>query len=130
MNRICLSGRITKDLELRKTSTGKEVVSYTLAVRRDKNNTDFINCVTFGEFANVLCKYCQKGDMIGVEGRLQVSSYTDSEGNTRYSHDVITDKVDFYNTKQEENKDGKSTPKSVDSIKQDELVLSDEDLPF
>lgn len=126
MNRICLSGRITHDLELRCTSTGKDVVSYTLAVRRDKDNTDFINCTTFGEFAKILCEYCQKGDMIGVEGRLQVSTY--EKDNKKYTnYDVLTDKVDFYNTKKEGNKVEQSTQTS---IKQDEITLDDSDLPF
>ena len=127
MNRICLTGRITKDLELRATGTGKDVVSYQLAVRRDKETTDFINCTTFGEFAKILCEYCQKGDMIGVEGRLQVSSYTDKDGNNKTSYDVLTDKIDFLNLKKENKKE---QTKSVQSINQDEIVIDDSMLPF
>ena len=126
MNRICLTGRITKDLELRCTGTGKDVVSYQLAVRRDKDTTDFINCTTFGEFSKILCDYCQKGDLIGVEGRLQINSYTDKDGNNRTSYDVLTDKIDFLQTKKENKKEEVSTP----SISKDEIVLTDEDLPF
>ena len=127
MNRICLSGRITNDLELRCTGQGKDIVSYTLAVRRDKDNTDFINCTTFGEFAKILCEYCHKGDMIGVEGRLQTNNYEDKDGNKRTSYSVITDKVDFYNTKKEETKVEETTQ---ESISKDEVVLTDDDLPF
>jgi len=126
MNRICLTGRITKDLELRCTGTGKDVVSYQLAVRRDKDTTDFINCTTFGEFSKILCDYCQKGDLIGVEGRLQINSYTDKDGNNKTSYDVLTDKIDFLQTKKENKKEEVSTP----SISKDEIVLTDEDLPF
>lgn len=126
MNRICLSGRLTKDLELRCTGTGKDVVSYTLAVRRDKDNTDFINCSTFGEMAKVMDKYCHKGDMLGIEGRLIISKY-DKDGETKYNYNVISDRVDFLQTKKEENDVEQSTQ---ESINKDEVILTDDDLPF
>ena len=126
MNRICLSGRIVNDLELRCTGQGKDIVSYTLACRRDKDTTDFIPCTTFGEFAKVLCQYCQKGDMVGVEGRLQVSSY-EKDGQKHYSYNVLTDKVDFYNTKKEGTKVEETTQTS---IKQEEIIVDDDMLPF
>lgn len=126
MNKILLTGRITKDLELRATGTGKDIVSYQVAVRRDKDNTDFINITTFGEFAKVLCNYCQKGDMIGIEGRLQIDNYTDKDGNNRTSYSVISDKIDFLNVKKEEKKE-QTTPTS---IKQEEIIIDDSMLPF
>lgn len=127
MNKIILTGRITKDIELRATGNGTDVASYQLAVRRDKDNTDFINITTFGEFAKILCKYCHKGDMIGIEGRLQINNYTDKDGNNKNSYSVISEKVEFLNTKKDE--ESKST-QGVQSIKQDEIELTDDDLPF
>lgn len=124
MNRICLLGRIANDLELRCTGQGKDIVSYSLAVRRDKDNTDFIPCSTFGEYAKVLCQYAKKGDMIGVEGRLQVSQY-EKEGKKYNSYSVITDKIDFTASKTKEEKQ-----ESKISLKQDEIVLQDSELPF
>lgn len=126
MNRITLTGRLTSDLELRATSSGKDVCSYTLAVRRDSENTDFINCATFGEFAKTLCQYCHKGDLIGVDGRLQISQY-EKDGKKYTNYSVISEKVDFLNTKKE---DSGNTTTPVQSISQDEIVLEDSELPF
>lgn len=125
MNRIILTGRIVKDLELRCTSSGKDIVNYSLAVRRDKDNTDFINCTTFGETAKTLCEYCNKGDLIGVEGHLQSNQYEDNEGKKHTTFYVLTDKVEFLNTKKKEEK---PVVKSVEktSVELDERF----DLPF
>lgn len=126
MNRVTLLGRLTSDLELRSTASGKDIVSYTLAVRRDSENTDFINCATFGEFAKTLHQYCHKGDMIGVDGRLQISQY-EKDGKKYTSYSVISEKVDFANIKKE---DSGNTTQSFQSISQDEIVLEDSELPF
>ena len=124
MNRICILGRITQDLELRCTSTGKDVVSYTLAVRRDKDNTDFIPCTTFGEMAKTLCQYAHKGDMLGVEGRLQTSKY-EKDGKNYTNYYVLTDKIVFTGTKKEDNK----VKTEQVSIKQEDIDVNDI-LPF
>lgn len=126
MNRIILTGRITRDLELRATGTGNYIVSYQLAVQRDKDNTDFINIITYGEFAKTLCKYCQKGDLIGIEGKLQISTYQDKEGNNKTTYSVWTDKVEFLQSKNKKEED----PKPQTSVKQEEIVITDADLPF
>lgn len=120
-----MTGRITQDPELRCTGSGKDIVSYQIAVRRDKDNTDFINCVTFGEFAKTFCQYCHKGDMIGIEGKLQISQY-EKEGKKYNSYNVITDKVEFLNTKKEE----KTEEVNTLSVKQEEIVIDDSELPF
>lgn len=122
MNRICILGRITQDLELRCTGTGKDVVSYTLAVRRDKDNTDFIPCTTFGEMGKTLCQYAHKGDMIGVEGRLQTNKY-EKDGKNYTNYYVLTDKIAFTGSKKEEVKNTQV------SIKQEDIDVNDI-LPF
>ena len=124
MNRICLIGRLTQDLELRCTGTGKDIVSYTLAVRRDANTTDFIPCTTFGEMAKVMAQHCSKGDMIGIEGRLQVNSY-EKDGQKHYSYNVLTDKIFFTGSKKDKDEEIKQ-----DSIEKNEIVVTDDDLPF
>ena len=126
MNKVVLIGRVTQDLELRATGTGKDIVSYQLAVRRDKDNTDFINLVTFGEFAKILCQYCKKGDMIGIEGKLQINSYEDKEGKKRTSYNVITEKIEFLQTKREDKESGKP----VEKVYSDEIIVEDSELPF
>ena len=91
MNTVNLVGNLTKDIELR-SSTNTEVAKFSLAVRRDKDNTDFINCVAFGKTAELLAKYVKKGHKVGVEGRIQTGKY-DKDGRTIYTTDVIVNKI-------------------------------------
>lgn len=128
MNRISITGRITHDLELKKTPNDKDIVNYTIAVNRDKDNTDFISCATFGESAKNLVKYCKKGDLIGAEGKLYTSQYTDSSNNKHTTYYVITDRVDFLNTtKKDKSEEG---TKSVDKVYTEDITITDDDLPF
>lgn len=72
MNRVCLMGRIGRELELKKTNSGVSVVSFPLAVDRNgkEGGTDWIDVVAWRGTAEVLCNYADKGRMIGVEGAL------------------------------------------------------------
>lgn len=99
-------GRLTKTPELRYTSNNKAVCKYTLAVNRrfkpknvDVQDVDFINCVVFGKAAEFAEKNFQKGQMISVVGRLQVQSWKDNDGNTRWSTDVIVEEQYFAGNK-------------------------------
>lgn len=124
MNRIILTGRLTKDLELKQTGTGKDIVNYSIAVSVDKDNTDFINCTTFGESAKTLCQYIHKGDLIGVEGQVRTSQYIDSENKKHTNTYVLTNRVEFLNTAKRENKE------VVKSIEKIDMTINEEDLPF
>lgn len=95
MNRVCLMGRIGRDLELKKTNSGVSVVSFPLAVDRNgkEGGTDWIDIVAWRGTAEVLCNYADKGRMIGVEGRLQMRDWTDKNGNKRRSYEVQADNV-------------------------------------
>lgn len=97
LNRICLMGRIGRDLELKKTNSGVSVVSFPLAVDRNgkEGGTDWIDVVAWRGTAEVLCSYADKGRMIGVEGRLQMRDWTDKNGNKRRSYEVQADSVYF-----------------------------------
>lgn len=109
MNITMLVGRLTKDSKLRFTENEKKVGNFTLAINRDYKNTngeyeaDFINCVVFGEQAEKLNKYTQKGDLIGVQGRLQTRNYEDKEGKKHYITEVLVNKVQFLSTKNSKN---------------------------
>ena len=126
MNRIELTGRITYDLELRATASGKDVCDFTLAIRRDENNTDFIPCTVWGTSASTLCKYCNKGDLIAVEGSLQSHSYEkDNKKLTKYT--VLANRIEFLNLKNTK-KDEKVEEEDLNfDINQE---LEDDDLPF
>ena len=110
MNNVRMVGRLTKDPEIRTTTTGKSIASFTLAVdRRFKQEgqptADFIPCVSFGKTAEVCGKYLSKGNRCGVEGRIQVRSYDAQDGSKRYVTEVVVDNVEFLENKKEGNGD-------------------------
>ena len=96
LNNVAIIGRITKDLELRKTETGKAVTSFSIAVARDYDDqVDFFDITAWNKLAENLVKYCQKGSLISVTGTMRTNFYTNKEGikiNTVY---VLADRIDF-----------------------------------
>lgn len=144
LNHISISGRLTKDPELRYTQSGKAVASFTLAVDRDftsrdggERETDFINCVAWGTTAEFVSKYFDKGKMAIVAGRLQMRNYTDKDGNKRTAAEVVAANVYFGGSKQTEqhssapkrdiNELNKFSGTRWENVEDDE---DDEDLPF
>ena len=128
MNKVLLIGRITKDLELRHTPNDKAVCDFTLAVNRDKENADFINCVVWNNQAENLCKYQGKGSLIAVFGELRVDTY-EVEGNKRYKTYVYVNNIEFLGKKEE--KDSIPTEElSTKTISQETIEYTDEDLPW
>ncbi len=103
INRVVLVGRLTKDPLLKKTQSGTSVVSFTLAVNRRIQNqmqqADFINCVAWNKTADLMAQYLAKGALIGVEGRIQSRSYDDATGKRVYVTEVVTDSVQFLESK-------------------------------
>lgn len=99
INRAVLTGRLTKDIELRNTVTGTSVASFTLAVARSvvregQQEADFVNCVVWGRLAETMNRYLHKGSLIGVEGRIQTRNY-DDHGTTKYVTEVVVDNFSF-----------------------------------
>lgn len=101
LNRVCLQGRFTHEPEVRLTSSQTPYCGFRLAVTRDFRNadgsyaTDFIDCVAWRNTANFITKYFHKGDMIVLDGRLQVDNFKDSEGNNRSKVTVQVDGANF-----------------------------------
>ena len=95
MNSINLIGNICNDLELKSTSTGKYVCSFSLAVKRPhvKDTTDFLNVVVWNQSAEYLSKYAHKGDRISVSGVLTSRNYEDKNGNKRTAFEVVSNDV-------------------------------------
>lgn len=99
VNQVVLVGRITRDLELKATSNGREVVSFSLAVNRNFKNAngeydaDFINCVAFGQQARFMDTYLGKGRLISVVGRLNTRNYENNVGQRVYVTEVIVEQV-------------------------------------
>ena len=105
LNKIILMGRLTKDPELRKTNSGTSVATFTIAVDRDfkgqngEKETDFIDIVAWRNTAEFVSNYFAKGRVAVVEGRLQLRSWTDQNGNKRKNAEVIADNVYFGDSK-------------------------------
>lgn len=106
INKVILIGRLTRDPELRRTGQGDAVTSFTLAVNRNytsrdgQQQTDFINCVVWRKPAENVERYCSKGSLVGVEGRIQTRSYDNAQGQRVYVVEVVCDSVQFLNTRQ------------------------------
>ena len=133
MNNVSLVGRLTKNVDLRKTNSGKDVVSATIAVQRDKENADFIPIVVWDSNATYLAKYAEKGTRIALTGQLQSREY-ESNGKKQYVLEVVG-RVEILFDKKEETKPQQETYIN----KQDSITgynngityeISDDDLPF
>ena len=127
MNLTILTGRLTKDVVLRKTASGTSVAEFTIAVQRDipnaegKKEADFIDCIAWKTKAEALEKYTHKGDKIGVTGSIQKRNYENKEGNKVYITEVIVDKIEFL-----ENKKQEEAPAEAEQ----DFDISEDDLPF
>ena len=111
MNTCAFIGRLTADIELRRTNSGKAVASYSLAVKRPRvaDTTDFIELVTWEQGAEYLAKYAHKGDIVGAVGTLQPREWTDKDGNKRKAWEVVTTSVELLSSKKDSQ--GNTQPK-------------------
>ena len=105
MNVVCLLGRLTADVELKKTGSGISVTSFSLAVSRGYKNedgsyqTDFINCVAWRGTAEFISRYFRKGQMIGLSGAIQTRQYQDKGGDSRTAFEVVVSNACFAGSK-------------------------------
>jgi len=135
MNRVVLIGRLTKDPELRTSKSGKNKATFTLAVNRRTTNedgehqADFISCVAWNSTADTIAKYFKKGKEVAIEGRIQTGSYDAFDGTKRYTTDVVVDNLTFIGNKNTNDKQEESS-KNVNELFEEEIELSDADLPF
>lgn len=133
LNRSILIGRLTKPPELRYTQTGIAVASFTLAVDRpfqkDKEReADFIPVVVWRATAEACANHLDKGNLVAVEGRIQVRNYENNEGRRVYVTEVIADNVRFLETKRQ----NQAAPTNDDPFADDgkSIDIDDSDLPF
>ena len=109
INRTVLVGRLTKDPELRYTSSNIAFARFTIAVNRTftgpsgEKEADFIQCIVWRKQAENLARFVRKGSLIGVEGRIQTGSYDDNNGVRKYTTDVVCDSVQFLEPKGTDN---------------------------
>ncbi len=146
VNRVVLVGRLTRDPLVKKTQTGKSVVSYTVAVNRrlsQQEQADFINCVSWERTADFLGQYAKKGALVSVEGRITSRSYDDATGKRVYVTEVVTDNVQLLESRNTTESRGPSEYGSSSGYSADNnafnddefdsgpvLDISSDDLPF
>ena len=102
-NKVILMGNLTRDVEMRTTSSGQNVASFSLAVSRSwrgqdgqqQEQTSFINCVAWGKAGEIIAQYTSKGSSLLVSGRLDQRSYEDKEGNKRQAVEVVVEDFNF-----------------------------------
>lgn len=104
MNKVIITGRTTKDIELKVTPTGTNVATFSVAVKRafKDNESDFFECVAYSKTAELISEYVKKGDLVGLEGRLQARNYTNKEGRKVYVTEIIVENVEFLQSKKQE----------------------------
>ena len=151
INRVVLTGRLTRDIELKTTQSGLSVASFTIAVNRQFTNSngnreaDFINCVIWKKSAENLCKYTHKGSLIGIDGRLQTRSYDNNNGQKVFVTEVVVDSFSLLEPKNENqansqgsNNNGYSNNSNANTTAEpdpfadggDSIDISNDDLPF
>ena len=139
MNKFIGIGRVTKDIELRATTSGTEVANFTLAINRNYKNAegdyeaDFLNCVAYKGLAKTISSYVKKGDKLAVDGRIQTRNYTNSEGNKVYVTEIIVENIDFIETKKKETTEPDKTSytkEEIDNIPFPEDVFAAEQMTY
>ena len=108
LNQIVLVGRLTRDITVNKSDSGVKVATISIAVPRSFKNvegvydTDFIDCVAFDVIAENTSEYCNKGDIVGIKGRVQTKVIEKEEGKKENKLEIICEKITFLSSKPKE----------------------------
>ena len=150
MNKVILTGRLTRDPEQRITQSNLEIARFSLAVQGEyvsktgERAVEFINCVAFNNQANTINRFCKKGSLIGIQGRIKNGSYEAQDGTKRYTTDIVVEQFEFLSSKNsDQNNQVKDyNPEPSDNIETtdisedpykdfgDEVTIDSDDLPF
>ena len=135
MNKIILTGRLTRDPEMRYSANNTAIATYTLAVNRpfrqnSEQQADFLRCVTFASTAQFAEKYLAKGMRVAVEGRIQTGSYTNQEGQKIYTTDVEVERQEFLEKRADNGQQSPDNANNYDDRFMDIPDGIDEGLPF
>lgn len=140
LNSVNLIGRLTKDVEIKKTQTGKEVATFSIAVgrqikREDKDNpnvtkADYPTIVAWNHIANFVDIYCKQGDLIAVKGKLNTRSYEDSmvKGRKIFVTEILAESIDLL--KKADTKPVQRQEPQQSYTREDITEFAPEDLPF
>lgn len=136
-NNFIFIGRISKDLELRYTKDNKAVCEVNIAIQNGKDDVTFVPITLFEKMAENVCKYCEKGDLIGFQGSVKNHNWEDNKGNKHYDYTFMANRMSFLQTKtnnQQEPKQAENVKKSTDEQIYadfgDSIEISDDDIAF
>ena len=131
MNNVQLIGRLTRDIDLRKTPQGESVGRFTIAVDRNYKNkqgeydADFINCVVWRQAADIMNRYCKKGTKVAIDGNIRTGSYENQQGQRVYTTEVYVN--NFYFVESAKSSDsGQSQFEDFGAV----VDINQDDLPF
>lgn len=136
LNKIVIMGKLTKDVELRHTSNGIAVASFSIACDRDRKDangerdTDFIEVVAWRNTAEFVSKFFSKGRMAVVSGRLQIRQWNDKEGNKRRTAEIVADDVYFGDSKPTQTSEYPAIVPGMDAHQFTQMDDDDGQLPF
>ena len=140
INRVVLTGHLTKDPELKTTQSGLSVVQFVIGVQRQfagkdgVREADFISCVAWRKTAENIAKYFKKGQLIGVDGRIQTRSYDNRDGQRVYVTEVVVENFSFLGGSDKDsqgNHNDQSSNQSNQPFDSNEQIdITDDDLPF
>ena len=129
-NRVIISGRITRDIELRYSNAGTAVALFSGALDRGKDQNgndkgaDYPNCIAFGKTAETLSKWSSgKGGRILIEGHIQTGNY-EKDGRKVYTTDVVADRIDIIDFR------AKDEPQQQFNVPEGFELIEDDDIPF
>ena len=140
INRVVLTGHLTKDPELKVTQSGLSVVQFVIGVQRQfarkdgEREADFISCVAWRKTAENIAKYFKKGQLIGIDGRVQTRSYDDKNGQRVYVTEVVVDNFAFLSS--QKGQDNQNSSQRPNTTAQDPFAetgsvdITDDYLPF
>ena len=140
LNRVVLTGHLTKDPELKVTQSGLSVVQFVIGVQRQfarkdgEREADFISCVAWRKTAENIAKYFKKGQLIGIDGRVQTRSYDDKNGQRVYVTEVVVDNFAFLSS--QKGQDNQIPSQRPNTTAKDPFAgtggvdITDDDLPF
>lgn len=144
INRVVLTGRLTREPELRQTQGGTAVCAFTLAVNRQftdrdgKRQSDFINCVIWRKAAENFTNFTTKGSLVGIDGRLQTRSYDDKDGKRVFVTEVVVDQFSLLESRKQRMQEEQAQPVQLaqaqadpfQNSQTDSVDISENDLPF
>lgn len=122
MNKIVITGNLTKAPELRHTDSGMAICRFTIANNKgygEKKKTTFVNIVTFNKTAENCDRYLSKGSKVGIVGELEIRQFTGNDGQTKYMTEILANEVEFFTTKSQ-----------MEELNSELVEIEDEDLPF